>query len=37
MYAREMARRHPRQVRQVITLGSPYALTHPGQSHARRP
>jgi pimeloyl-ACP methyl ester carboxylesterase len=34
MYAREMARRYPRQVRQVITLGSPYALTHPGQSHA---
>lgn len=37
MYAREMARRHPRQVRQVITLGSPYALTHPGQSHAHGP
>jgi pimeloyl-ACP methyl ester carboxylesterase len=34
VYAREMARRYPRQVRQVITLGSPYALTHPGQSHA---
>ena len=34
IYAREIARRHPRQVRQVITLGSPYALTHPGQSHA---
>jgi pimeloyl-ACP methyl ester carboxylesterase len=37
MYAREMARRHPRQVRQVITLGSPYALTRPGQSHAHGP
>jgi hypothetical protein len=37
IYAREIARRHPRQVRQVITLGSPYALTHPGQSHARGP
>jgi len=34
VYAREMARRHPRQVRQVITLGSPYALTDPRQSHA---
>ena len=33
-YAREIARRHPRQVRQVITLGSPYAATDPGQSHA---
>ena len=37
VYAREMARRHPRQVRQVITLGSPYALTQPGQSHAHGP
>lgn len=37
IYAREMARRYPRQVRQVITLGSPYAMTHPGQSHANRP
>jgi pimeloyl-ACP methyl ester carboxylesterase len=35
MYAREMGRRYPRRVRQVITLGSPDALTHPGQSHAR--
>jgi pimeloyl-ACP methyl ester carboxylesterase len=25
IYARELARRHPHQVRQVITLGSPYA------------
>jgi len=37
VYARELARRHPRQVRQVITLGSPYALMHPGQSHAHGP
>jgi pimeloyl-ACP methyl ester carboxylesterase len=37
IYAREMARRYPGQVRQVITLGSPYALTHPGQSHAHGP
>ena len=36
-YAREIARRHPRQVRQVITLGSPYAATDSGQSHARGP
>jgi pimeloyl-ACP methyl ester carboxylesterase len=34
IYAREMARRHPRQVRQVITLASPYALTDPRQSRA---
>ena len=26
VYAREMARRYPRAVRQVITLGSPFAL-----------
>src|SRR6266581_2591441 len=37
VYAREMARRHPRQVRQVITLGSPYALIDPRQSHAHAP
>jgi len=37
VYAREMARSHPRQVRQVITLGSPYALTDPRQSHADGP
>ncbi len=37
IYAREMARRYPRRVRQVITLGSPYAMTHPGQSHAHGP
>src|SRR5215468_8761910 len=37
VYAREMARSHPRQVRQVITLASPYALTDPRQSHAHGP
>jgi pimeloyl-ACP methyl ester carboxylesterase len=34
IYARELARRDPVQVRQVITLGSPFALTDPRQSHA---
>jgi pimeloyl-ACP methyl ester carboxylesterase len=34
VYARELARQHPSQVRQVITLGSPYALAHPSQSRA---
>lgn len=34
IYAREMARRHPGQVRQVITLGSPFALSDPRQSRA---
>ena len=37
VYAREMARLHPRQVRQVITLGSPYAMIDPRQSHAHGP
>ena len=37
IFAREMARRHPGLVRQVITLGSPYAQRHPRQSHARGP
>jgi pimeloyl-ACP methyl ester carboxylesterase len=37
VYAREMARRHPRKVRQVITLGSPYALQDPRQTHAHGP
>jgi pimeloyl-ACP methyl ester carboxylesterase len=36
IYAREIARQHPRQVRQVITLGSPFALTDSRQSHADR-
>ena len=37
VYAREMARRYPRQVRQVITLGSPFAMHDPRQSHAYGP
>jgi predicted alpha/beta hydrolase family esterase len=36
IYAREMARQHPEQVRQVITLGSPFAMTDIRQSHADR-
>lgn len=36
IYAREIARQHPGQVRQVITLGSPFALTDSQQSHADR-
>jgi pimeloyl-ACP methyl ester carboxylesterase len=34
IYARELARKNPGQVREVITLGSPFALTHPRQSRA---
>jgi pimeloyl-ACP methyl ester carboxylesterase len=34
IYARELARQRPEQVRQVITLGSPFALTDPRQSRA---
>lgn len=34
IYARELARRHQGQVRQVITLASPFALTDSRQSHA---
>jgi hypothetical protein len=37
VYARELARQHPGQVRQVITLGSPFALRDPRQSHAHGP
>jgi len=37
VYARELARQHPSRVRQVITLGSPFALTHSSQSHAHGP
>jgi pimeloyl-ACP methyl ester carboxylesterase len=37
IYAREMARRHPRHVRQVITLGSPYAPHDPRQDRAHGP
>jgi pimeloyl-ACP methyl ester carboxylesterase len=36
IYAREIARQHPRHVRQVITLGSPFALTDSRQSYADR-
>ena len=32
-----MARRHPRTVRQVITLGSPYAMRDPRQTYAYGP
>jgi hypothetical protein len=34
VYARELARQAPARVRQVITLGSPFALTDPRQSRA---
>lgn len=34
IYAREMGREHPEQVRQVITLGSPFARTDPRRSRA---
>ena len=37
VYARELARRYPRQVRQVITLGSPYARANPGAEPWSRP
>jgi pimeloyl-ACP methyl ester carboxylesterase len=37
IYARELARRHPGRVRQVITLGSPFAMKDPRQSHAHGP
>jgi pimeloyl-ACP methyl ester carboxylesterase len=37
IYAREMAREHPELVRQVITLGSPFAQTDPRQSYAEYP
>jgi pimeloyl-ACP methyl ester carboxylesterase len=36
IYARELARQHPEHSRQVITLGSPFALTDPRHSHAHR-
>ena len=36
IYARELARQHPELVRRVITLGSPFALVDPRQSHADR-
>jgi pimeloyl-ACP methyl ester carboxylesterase len=34
IYARELARSHPERTRQVITMGSPFALTDPRQSRA---
>jgi pimeloyl-ACP methyl ester carboxylesterase len=34
IFARELARSRPAQVRQVITLGSPFGLTNPGDSRA---
>ena len=34
IYARELARKQPEFARQVITLGSPFRLTHPRQSRA---
>jgi pimeloyl-ACP methyl ester carboxylesterase len=37
IFGREMARRHPRQVRQVITLGSPFAPHDPRQNRAHGP
>jgi hypothetical protein len=36
IYARELARQRAGAVRRVITLGSPFALTDPRQSHADR-
>jgi pimeloyl-ACP methyl ester carboxylesterase len=36
IYARALARNFPSAVRQVITLGSPFRLTHDSQSHASR-
>ena len=35
IYARELARQHPGRVRQVITLGSPFALTDPAAEPGR--
>jgi pimeloyl-ACP methyl ester carboxylesterase len=36
IYARELARQQPAQVRRVITLGSPFAQTDGARSHADR-
>jgi pimeloyl-ACP methyl ester carboxylesterase len=36
IFARDLARRTPDSVRQVITLGSPFRLAHGGQSRATR-
>src|SRR5262249_4351586 len=37
IYGREVARRQPELVREVITLGSPFAITDPRQSRADGP
>jgi hypothetical protein len=37
VFAREMARQQPGLVRQVITLGSPFTISDPSQSHAQLP
>jgi pimeloyl-ACP methyl ester carboxylesterase len=37
VYARELARQYPKQVRQVITLGSPFTMTDTRQTHAHGP
>jgi pimeloyl-ACP methyl ester carboxylesterase len=37
IFARTLARKAPRQVRQVISLGSPFATTQPWATGARRP
>ncbi len=36
IYARELARESPLLVRRVVTLGSPFAMTHPDNSPAQR-
>lgn len=36
IFARGLARHNPSAVRQVITLGSPFRMQHPSQSHASR-
>ncbi|GAA3592703.1 hypothetical protein [Kribbella ginsengisoli] len=36
IYARELAREYPHQVRDVITLGSPYRLNLPSETRAHR-
>ncbi len=36
IYARELGRRQPDLVRTVISLGSPFKLTHPGQTRTDR-
>jgi pimeloyl-ACP methyl ester carboxylesterase len=36
IFARELARRRPEAVRQVVTLGSPFQMEHPDQAPAYR-